>query len=121
MPVVDLSQHIDPSWDLTLLQIIQWVDGVRFIKRIAAEAAVEVGLVISCVEQLLRADLVKLGPCTHSQARPSRRTAGGWQQQAAEERRAGIEQRRGSSGNRQGRGKGSGSRAKSPMHIVFTA
>lgn len=56
-----MCSHVNiETADLTLLQVLPWIDGVRFIKRIALEANIEPALVRRCVEDLLRRDLVRL-------------------------------------------------------------
>jgi hypothetical protein len=60
VPMVELARSMEPTSDLTLRHIVQWIDGIRFIKRIAHEADVELALVKSCVQHLLKCNLVKM-------------------------------------------------------------
>ncbi|TYZ61759.1 hypothetical protein PybrP1_001085 [[Pythium] brassicae (nom. inval.)] len=41
------------EWDLALQQIVPFIDGVRYVKRISLEADVEIAIVKKCVRQLL--------------------------------------------------------------------
>ncbi|KAG2531510.1 hypothetical protein BBO99_00000151 [Phytophthora kernoviae] len=47
----DLTLHAE--WDLALQQIVPFIDGVRYVKRISLEADVEIAIVKKCVRQLL--------------------------------------------------------------------
>ena len=58
--VRELGTSITSEWDLTLQQILPYVDGVRFVKRISLDAGVEVALVKHCVRQLLYYGCVSL-------------------------------------------------------------
>ena len=50
---VDLEGMMDPSWDLTMLRILPYIDGVRSVKRIAAEADADFKLVRKAIRHLL--------------------------------------------------------------------
>uniref|UniRef100_K3WCL8 Nitrogen permease regulator 2 n=1 Tax=Globisporangium ultimum (strain ATCC 200006 / CBS 805.95 / DAOM BR144) TaxID=431595 RepID=K3WCL8_GLOUD len=41
------------EWDLALQQIVPFIDGVKYVKRISLEADVEIAIVKKCVRQLL--------------------------------------------------------------------
>lgn len=41
------------EWDLALQQIVPFIDGVRYVRRISLEADVEIAIVKKCVRQLL--------------------------------------------------------------------
>ncbi|CAI5735732.1 unnamed protein product [Hyaloperonospora brassicae] len=50
----DLRALLENSeWDLALQQIVPFIDGVRYVKRISLEADVEIAIVKKCVRQLL--------------------------------------------------------------------
>ncbi|KAI9908335.1 hypothetical protein PsorP6_002821 [Peronosclerospora sorghi] len=50
----DLRALIEKSeWDLALQQIVPFIDGIRYVKRISLEADVEIAIVKKCVRQLL--------------------------------------------------------------------
>ncbi|CAI5719813.1 unnamed protein product [Peronospora effusa] len=51
----DLRALLENSaeWDLALQQIVPFIDGVRYVKRISLEAEVEIAIVKKCVRQLL--------------------------------------------------------------------
>ncbi|CAH0477993.1 unnamed protein product [Peronospora belbahrii] len=51
----DLQALLENSaeWDLALQQIVPFIDGVRYVKRISLEAEVEIAIVKKCVRQLL--------------------------------------------------------------------
>ncbi|KAL7691953.1 putative nitrogen permease regulator 2 [Plasmopara halstedii] len=51
----DLRALLENSaeWDLALQQIVPFVDGVRYVKRISLEADVDIAIVKKCVQQLL--------------------------------------------------------------------
>ncbi|TMW65334.1 hypothetical protein Poli38472_007976 [Pythium oligandrum] len=50
----DLRQLLDNSeWDLALQQIVPFIDGVKYVKRISVEADVEIAIVKKCLRQLL--------------------------------------------------------------------
>ena len=51
--VRELAASITSEWDLTFQQILPYIDGVRFVKRISLDAGVEVAHVKHCVRQLL--------------------------------------------------------------------
>lgn len=48
------------EWDLALQQIVPYIDGVRYIKRISLEADVEIAIVKKCIRQLLYYNCVTL-------------------------------------------------------------
>ncbi|KAF1781281.1 Nitrogen permease regulator 2 [Phytophthora cactorum] len=49
----DLRALLENKWDLALQQIVPFIDGVRYVKRISLEADVEIAIVKKCVRQLL--------------------------------------------------------------------
>lgn len=49
-------------WDLTTQQILPFIDGVNHVARIAREAGVDLGLVKSCVQNLVYYKVVNLQP-----------------------------------------------------------
>ena len=51
--VRELGASVTSEWDLTFQQILPYIDGVRFVKRISLDADVEVAHVKHCVRQLL--------------------------------------------------------------------
>eukprot|EP00741_Cyanophora_paradoxa_P004259 tig00000789_g4135.t1 len=53
VPVFDLRRLVTKDWDLTLQQIVPFVDGINYVKRIAREADVEVGVACKCIQQLV--------------------------------------------------------------------
>ncbi|OWZ02385.1 hypothetical protein PHMEG_00026066 [Phytophthora megakarya] len=48
-----LISRTTAEWDLALQQIVPFIDGVRYMKRISLEADVEIAIVKKCVRQLL--------------------------------------------------------------------
>ena len=51
--IVDVKGMRDPSWDLTLLRILPFIDGVRSVKKIAIEADADFKLVRKAIRHLL--------------------------------------------------------------------
>ncbi|KZO96293.1 NPR2-domain-containing protein [Calocera viscosa TUFC12733] len=51
--LVDIRSKLDGSSDVTMLRVVQWIDGVRCVGRIAEEADVDLDWVRGCVEHLL--------------------------------------------------------------------
>ncbi|EJT97774.1 nitrogen permease regulator 2 [Dacryopinax primogenitus] len=51
--LVDIRSKLDGSSDVTMVRVVQWVDGVRCVGRIAEEADVDLDWVRGCVEHLL--------------------------------------------------------------------
>ena len=51
--LIDLFSIIDPDWDLTLLRVIPFINGINHIKKIAAISDVRVDLVVVCVQHLI--------------------------------------------------------------------
>ncbi|KAJ0396195.1 hypothetical protein P43SY_001902 [Pythium insidiosum] len=51
----DLRQLLENNaeWDLALQQIVPFIDGVKYVKRISIEADVEIAIVKKCLRQLL--------------------------------------------------------------------
>lgn len=48
-----MSLYYAAEWDLALQQIVPFIDGVKYVKRISLEADVEIAIVKKCVRQLL--------------------------------------------------------------------
>ncbi|KAF1324737.1 Nitrogen permease regulator nlrg/npr2, partial [Globisporangium splendens] len=48
-----LLENSVAEWDLALQQIVPFIDGVKYVKRISLEADVEIAIVKKCVQQLL--------------------------------------------------------------------
>ena len=51
--LVDLSTHVSGSWDLTLVRLIPYIDGVNHTKRIAQLAEADPELTRQCIRHLL--------------------------------------------------------------------
>jgi hypothetical protein len=51
--IVDLDELLSKEWDLTLQHVIPYIDGVRYVKRIAKESGVHLDLVIAAMHHLL--------------------------------------------------------------------
>lgn len=51
--LVDLSSHVGGSWDLTLVRLIPYIDGVNHTKRIAQLAEADPELTRQCIRHLL--------------------------------------------------------------------
>eukprot|EP00005_Dracoamoeba_jomungandri_P011164 CAMPEP_0174268416 /NCGR_PEP_ID=MMETSP0439-20130205/37332_1 /TAXON_ID=0 /ORGANISM="Stereomyxa ramosa, Strain Chinc5" /LENGTH=68 /DNA_ID=CAMNT_0015356565 /DNA_START=93 /DNA_END=295 /DNA_ORIENTATION=- len=49
----NLDKLVDQEWDLTLQQVVPFIDGVRHISKIAAESHVHLQLVEECMRHLL--------------------------------------------------------------------
>eukprot|EP01027_Heterolobosea_sp_BB2_P017742 GEZU01025110.1.p1 GENE.GEZU01025110.1~~GEZU01025110.1.p1 ORF type:complete len:347 (+),score=66.30 GEZU01025110.1:73-1113(+) len=49
----DLDELITEDWDLTLQQIVPYIDGVNYVKKIAVEADVSIELVKRCLQHLM--------------------------------------------------------------------
>mmetsp|Transcript_4957 Transcript_4957/g.7660 ORF Transcript_4957/g.7660 Transcript_4957/m.7660 type:complete len:472 (-) Transcript_4957:150-1565(-) len=58
--VVDIQTHVNSLWDLTLQQVIPFIDGSRYVRRIAEDAQVDVKLVIQSLRQLLYYGYIKM-------------------------------------------------------------
>lgn len=51
--MVDTDTIYIVEWDLALQQIVPFIDGVKYVKRISMEADVEIAIVKKCLRQLL--------------------------------------------------------------------
>jgi len=49
----DLDALVSPDWDLTVQRVIPFIDGVRYVKKIAKDSNVQLQLVIQCMRHLL--------------------------------------------------------------------
>ena len=47
-----LQEHVTPEWDLTTRRILPHVDGVNFVRRIAAVSDIDIHLVRECLQNL---------------------------------------------------------------------
>ena len=51
--LIDMERYATDGWDLTLLKVLPFIDGVHHVKRIAQLADINVALVKRCIEHLL--------------------------------------------------------------------
>jgi hypothetical protein len=51
--IKDLDPLMTRDWDLTVQQVVPYIDGVRYVKKIARESGVHIDLVRQCMKHLL--------------------------------------------------------------------
>ncbi|WFC98461.1 Nitrogen permease regulator 2 [Malassezia yamatoensis] len=51
--LINLGKHVDGSWDLTLVRLLPYINGVNHAKRIAQLSDTDISLVKQCIEHLL--------------------------------------------------------------------
>ena len=51
--IIDIHAVMTARWDITLRQVVPYIDGVRYVAKIAEDAGVDIKLVRECLRQLL--------------------------------------------------------------------
>jgi len=58
--IEEIDTTNESEWDLTLLQILPFIDGVNYVGRISKLTEIDINLVISCIQHLVYYNIVKM-------------------------------------------------------------
>lgn len=58
--VEEIDTTNDSEWDLTVLQILPYIDGINYVARISKLTEIDINLVSSCVQHLVYYGIVKM-------------------------------------------------------------